>query len=78
MSPRYHYFRAHANFGRLLARDPATREHAINHYVLALRAAPRHPVAEGYLRTALRENGVPEEQVEAEMMRRILDVNTSQ
>ncbi len=74
MSPRYHYFRTHANYGRLLARVPETREHAINHFVLALRAAPRHPVVEGYLRDALREDGIAEERVEAEMMRRILNL----
>jgi len=76
MSPRYHYFRAHANYGRLLASDPTTREPAIFHYVLALRVAPRHPMVEKYLRTALREAGIPEAQVEAEMMRRILDLST--
>ncbi len=72
MSPRYHFFRAHANYGRLLAREPARRAQAIGHYVLALRAAPRHPAVEGYLREALRAEGVAEERVEAEMMRRIL------
>ncbi len=73
MSPRYHYFRAHANFGKLLAQDPDTRDDGIRHYVLALRVSPRHPVVEGYLRAALRDSGIPEAQVEAEMMRRILE-----
>lgn len=77
MSPRYHYFRAHANYGRLLARDAETRKQAISHYVRALRAAPRHPAVEGYLRDALRQEGVPEEQVEAEMIRRILDLSSA-
>lgn len=72
MSSRYHYFRAHANYGRLLAASPATRSEAIRHYVRALRAAPRHPVVEDYLRDALRREGVPEARIEAEMMRRIL------
>ncbi|MBT3296138.1 MAG: hypothetical protein HN919_18670 [Verrucomicrobia bacterium] len=71
MSSRFHYFRAHANYGRLLAGHPATRAAAINHYILALRAAPHHPVAETYLRDALREEGVAEPELEAEILRRI-------
>ncbi|NQU40182.1 MAG: hypothetical protein HQ523_09545 [Lentisphaerae bacterium] len=73
LSLRFHYFRAHANYGRLLANSPATRPAAIEHYVLALRAAPHQPEVEAYLREALRADGIQESSLERAMLQRILD-----
>ena len=70
-SYRYHFARAQANMGQLLARM-GRRDEAIGHYVLSLRAVPGLREVHGMLRGALlAEPGIDEENVDAEIERRL-------
>lgn len=69
-TPQYAFFRAHANRGamRLNAGDPAA---ALRDFILALRVLPEHDGVRARARGVLREQGVPEEQLDRELDRRI-------
>ena len=61
---RYHFFRAHANYGTLLMDRRSDPAGAVRHFILALRVAARHPEVEPKLREALRRLGTAEDELD--------------